>query len=920
MTDSEQKDTTKVRENDLQRRRLRRLLHSMGASKALEVVAGIMDAESLATANAGRAAFVDAAPHAYRASTLLAPFLIRDAADDHEEIVMAREANELRSLLGLVVLGGKIGSIADAPTVSLIFAAKNEIVRLRKLIDEQAKQVGRLNDLKARLDVVEGEVKKTSDEHTAARAELREHADKAKTHDPVRKSLLSELHEVLIEQVPDIALSMSADEVVKLAAKTVENLAKRRDETHQSRSVVATTALDALRDALLAHTKDTNPHDTATGFVRQAADVIAKQVKQREQVASIIEANAAPLVVTDKLTGHPIGCEAYFAGVRFHCHKTSFNSYEDRKQSFVIFEVYATTELDREAIAALRSHADQGTVAPLHAPPGVGIKGYGRITSWPASSVLPGGEVTFQFELHSTKEEGEQAIRRLFTTDGHADQAKVIADGSVEMIRGETVPRADDLYPALVDMMALLWKARFHAEPTDENTGPAAEFVNDHHATLEKLANAFADPITEAEEIRATASVENLKGWLSSLLKLVWRARFKAPGTHGDLSAYAEGLDAEKFTSEHRALHEQLGGIFDEEEASGADLTDEEIERNTLKMILDGGVVSAGPGTDWALDGGPRTSKALRKLAADGRIEQWTDGKHICWGNKEQRAKLEPKVTKIEAVGISAATSGSIMADGISVSPHAQAYAMGFEPFVATPENDPTPSDAEIMAATLKIIDGGTVISTYEGGPPAGGPRTEAALKKLAEFGTIERWQEGKHTCYGSRARRVVEESSLPAHASPFEGKPFDETDPRNQVHALLAEHGSYGKPFGKSVTFTRDGLLINGAPSPLSEAFKLTVALLELEQQAPADLKGHGFTDATMLSPVPSGSARSHVATCLAYAGLLHELRQALQRSLSGLAISARYNAEQSGDSLAYWTAELARQPIPAPPVSPAT
>lgn len=685
--------------------------------------------------------------------------------------------NALRSALGIEQ------AERSEPTV--------EIIRLAAAtITEQAKTLGKINK---RLDEVEVTIESNNKEYELARAELREHADKAKTHDPVRKSLLSELHEVLIEQVPDIALSMSADEVVKLATKTVESLAKQRyeDQTLTKGNVnalrkalrrftkrsdadldtlnangiadgllvilndptdtceVAAASVELLRAALLAHAKDTNQHDTATGFVRQAADVITKQVMQREQVASIIEANAAPLVVTDKLTGHPIGCEAHFAGIRFHCHKTHKRYYEDRRQTFVTFEVYATTQLDREAINALLAHAEAGTVAPLHAPTGCGTKGYGRISAWP-NSIGQKSEVTFQFELHATKADAEEAILRLFGHQGHVD-SKAIAEGNVEMLRGETVPRADGLYSALINMMSLLWKARFHEEPATEDASPAAEFVNEHQATLEKLADAFADPLDDF-------------------------------------------------------LIVPLG-------------------------------------------------------AKDGAVAA---------------------------------------------------------------ENATTPDDAEIMAATLKIIDGGTLISTYKGGPPAGGPRTEAALKKLADFGTIERWEDGNHICYGSRATRAKFGPNAGAytkpHASPFEGKPFDDTDPRNQVHALIEEHGSYGRPFGKSLSFNRDGLLVNDQPHAMNEPIKLVVALLELEQAAPTDLKGYGFTDAAMLVPAASNATREHAAICLAYAGLLHDLRQALQRSLSGLATSAKYNAEQSSDMLAYWTAELARMPIPAAPATKPT
>lgn len=706
------------------------------------------------------------------------------------------------STLGVLVklLRGPDALAANPDFFDIVGGAFDEITMLRA-------QVGRLNDLKARLDVVEGEVKKTSDEHTASRSELREHADKSKTHDPVRKSLLSELHEVLIEQVPDIALSMSADDVVKLATKTV-----------------------------------------------------AKQVKQREQVAGIIEANAAPIVVTDKLTGHPIGCEAHFAGVRFHCHKTHKRYYEDRRQTFVTFEVYATTQLDREAINALLAHAEAGTVAPLHTALLGKVKGYARLTGWPAYPATSEAEATFQFELHATQEEAEEANRHRFGHQGHVDQAKVmldgkvIAEGSIEMLRGETVPRSTDLYQALVDMMALLWKARFHAEPATEDARPAAEFVNEHQATLEKLADAFADPLDDFLIVPLGAKDGAVAADESAAEEYA--------------QAYAKGF--EPFV----ALEE----VFNVEED---DEPDSEEQPTTAPTSIDG-----------------RKAEVLARL----RVGPWTFQNHS-----------PPDKLTLDALK-------SLLDDGLCFT---YAGPKGWE-FSTVWEASPTTDEAEVMAATLSLIDGGTLISTYKGGPPAGGPRTEAALKKLADFGTIERWEDGNHICYGSRATRAKFGPNAGAytkpHASPFEGKPFDDTDPRNQVHALIDEHGSYGRPFGKSLSFNRDGLLVNDQPHAMNEPIKLVVALLELEQAAPTDLKGYGFTDAAMLVPAASNATREHAAICLAYAGLLHDLRQALQRSLSGLATSAKYNAEQSSDMLAYWTAELARMPVPTAPATKPT
>jgi hypothetical protein len=524
------------------------------------------------------------------------------------EMLVVNEGSTLGVLAKL--LRGPDALAGNPDFFDIVGGAHDEITMLRA-------QVGRLSDLKTRLDVVEGEVKKTSDEYTAARAELRDHEAKARTHDSVAKSLLSELHEVLIEQVPDIALSMSASEVVKLATETIENLSKQRDETLTKGNV------EALRKALRRFTK------------RSDADLDTLN-------ASIIEANAAPLVTTDKITGHPIGCEAHFAGIRFHCHKTSRKAYADRRQTFVTVEVYATTALDREAIEALRHHAEAGTVATLHAPAGCGIKGYGRLTSWPAHPVSDGEEAIFQFELHATKKEGEEASRHRHGHQGHADAAR-------------------------------------------------------------------ADLVKASNELRSRVGLF----------------------PDGDL-------------------------LTKEDLAEACKSIDEMIERSAKT-----------PATIFALD---------------------------------ENGEDEPSLS---------------------------------------------------------------------GAPPA----------------------------------------------------PLNDTDPRAMVRALIAEHGSYGKPFDVDATDRHIASFTSGVSlASLDEPIKLTVALIELEAQAPTDLKGYGFTDATMLSPVPSNAARSHVATCLAYAGLLHDLRQALQRSFNGLAISARHNAEQSSDMLAYWTAELARMPVPTSGYRPAS
>lgn len=781
------------------RLRVRQLLTDMGPSRALEEMADLCATHvKLVTLDKAKNHFADTAAHLYRAASLIDGYLIPPGPRDAMDMVIG----EVR----------RCGVGKDLPddheVVQELFASYRETVR-------------QLNEAKDTLGL---------------RA-----VDKANIA-ALRKTLghISEISAANLE-------TLNANGLV---AKVLAILNDPTDTCE-----VSASSVERLRAALIAHAKDTNPHDTATGFTNQAAEVIVNLAKQLSRItdlnkrldaveASVAQEAEAQAVATDKLTGHPIGCEAHFAGIRFHCHKTHKRYYEDRRQTFVTFEVYATTQLDREAINALRHHAEVATIAPLHTALLGKVKGYARLTSWPAYPATSEAEVTFQFELHATKEEAEEANRRLFGHQGHVD-SKAIAEGNVEMLRGETVPRADGLYSALINMMALLWKARFHEEPATEDASPAAEFVNEHQATLEKLADAFADPLDDFLIVPLGAK----DGAVA--------ADTDESATSPHAQAYTKGFEPFVATPENDPTP---GGAA---------------------VSLDG-----------------RKAEVLARL----RVGPWTFQKHS-----------PPDKLTLDALK-------SLLDDGLCFT---YAGPKGWE-FSTVWEASPTTDEAEVMAATLSLIDGGTLISTYKGGPPAGGPRTEAALKKLADFGTIERWEDGNHICYGSRATRAKFGPNAGAytkpHASPFEGKPFDDTDPRNQVHALIEEHGSYGRPFGKSLSFNRDGLLVNDQPHAMNEPIKLVVALLELEQAAPTDLKGYGFTDAAMLVPAASNATREHAAICLAYAGLFHDLRQALQRSLSGLATSAKYNAEQSSDMLAYWTAELARMPVPTAPATKPT
>ena len=117
-------------------------------------------------------------------------------------------------------------------------------------------------------------------------------------------------------------------------------------------------------------------------------------------------------------------------------------------------------------------------------------------------------------------------------------------------------------------------------------------------------------------------------------------------------------------------------------------------------------------------------------------------------------------------------------------------------------------------------------------------------------------------------------------------------------VSDLVAEHGGFGKDIGPTISVGADGLFLDGQPHSMNEAFRLFVAIAELERQSPSLAARFGD------DPIPS---REHIAACYAYASLRHDLRDALRRSLLALYTAEDRGVFLSGDDLAYWTSKLA-------------
>ncbi len=506
---------------------------------------------------------------------------------------------------------------------------------------------------------------------------------------------------------------------------------------------------------------------------------------------------------------------------------------------------------------------------------------------------------------------------------------------------------------------------------TTEEIEQASKSIDEMQRQIAKANGYVEDNEPQVADLRVGTTIPDmgeLKEWLLDLTKLTWAARFPKLDRHHEDNADL----ANAFASEHRALVESLDKVFHD----GTEETDEEGPPESEETPpVEAGILAQLSNVERGIMG---LLARMPHGATD--VSVWTTT------TQEETAACE----KLVSLGyLVENNTHPTIGRNWSITPKGKAFNRG-----ATPE----PTDEEIERTTLEMINSGTMVSTYEGGPPAGGPRTEAALKKLVAAGAADTWRDGKHTCYGSKATRakyeppavhttisadplldaaegamlealrkgpIVSNPAVPfseltyealvslsrkglargthsdltgcttwqvtkpaqagepmrvasaghVHTSPFESNHNDPTDPRGMVHALVAEHGGFGKPVPTgSTTFNRDGLLIDGKPSPLNVAFKLVAALIELEAQAPTDLAGHGFADMLAFSPNPSGASREHVATCLAYAGLLHDLRTNLAIELAGLAETARGNAAKASHSVGYWTAELARMPVPKP------
>lgn len=334
----------------------------------------------------------------------------------------------------------------------------------------------------------------------------------------------------------------------------------------------------------------------------------------------------------------------------------------------------------------------------------------------------------------------------------------------------------------------------------------------------------------------------------------------------------------------HLALHTvEPGDALPFIAIDGRELSDAEVEQNTFAMIRGGTCVSAAKGADPHQAGGTKTNAALRRLAASGLIEQWENEGGIAWGTKETRARLSPPAPR-------APEPTTISADPLlDAAEDAMLNKLRRDTIVNNPER---PFSELTYQALGSLVKKGKAISS------------------MASTG--ERTWHIFDVAYERKAAQIASNKHHPGKSSPFEGNPLDANDPRNDVHALVAEHGGFGKALSGSTTFTRDGLLINGKPHALNDAFKLVIALLELLQQAPSDVDGFGFIDGTKLIPNPSGSSRAHVVTCQAYAGLRHDLLTKLHGTLAAATDSTRRQLSVATGSLSYWTAELATLAIP--------
>lgn len=498
-----------------------------------------------------------------------------------------------------------------------------------------------------------------------------------------------------------------------------------------------------------------------------------------------------------------------------------------------------------------------------------------------------------------------------------------VVDGALpvaELRVGTTVPDMGELKEWLADLLKLTWAARFPKldHHTEDNANLANAFADEHRALAYSLERVFHDGTEDddAPESEETPPMEiGILAPLSDVERSVMTMLARMPHGPTDASVYRstsqeEIAACEKLVSlgylveenthptigrnwsltdkgRHLALHTvEDGDALPYITREDGELSDAEVEQNAYAMIRGGTCVSAPHGTSTHTVGGARTNVALRMLAAAGLIEQWEDAHGIFWASKTTRARVAPQ---------------SLVASHEAVEP-------------TTISTDPL-LDAAADAMLLKLRQGPIVNDPER----PFSELTYQALGALVEKGKAfdELGSTGERTWHILDAEYERHAASVAcnkraAHNSPFAGQRFDPNDPRNEVHALIAEHGGFGKPVPTgSATFTRDGLLIDGKTSPLNEVFKLTVALLELEQQAPTDLKGHGFMDMGDLSPNPSNASRDHAATCFAYAGLVYDLRHRLAVELSALAETARGNADRANRSSAYWTAELARMPI---------
>jgi len=596
---------------------------------------------------------------------------------------------------------------------------------------------------------------------------------------------------------------------------------------------------------------------------------------------------------------------AHFAGIRFTCRKTALKKYAEHPgRAFVEITASNITLLDMEAAEALCAHAEAGTVATLYGPKVTGITGWATIGSWPTIDTIREkghDETTFNFEVHATKLDAEEWSRH---RHGYQrDEALPVA----ELHRGTTVPDMGELKEWLADLLKLTWAARFPKldRHHEDNADLANAFADEHRTLLESLDKVFHDGTEETDEDEEPPRVIDGPSFSGVVLGPVtigvlpplgdversimkWLARMPDASvctttTQEEITA-CENLVSLGYLVENNT-HPTIGrnwSITPKGKAfnrsATSESTDEEIERYTLEMINSGTMVSTYEGGPPA--GGPRTEAALKKLVAAGAAETWRDGKHICYGSKATRAKYEPP-----------AAPTTISADPLlDAAADAMLEALRKGPIVSNPA---APFSELTYEALVSLSRKGLAHGTH------------------SDLTDCTTWQVTKP----AQAGEPMRVASRHVHTSPFEAAPLDPTDPRGMVHALVAEHGGFGKPVPTgSTTFNRDGLLIDGKPSPLNVAFKLVAALIELEAQAPADLAGHGFADMLAFSPNPSGASREHVATCLAYAGLLHDLRTNLAIELAGLAETARGNAAKASHSVGYWTAELARMPVPQP------